>query len=37
MLDAPDLTSKPAYVDFMEAGAGSLVVLAPIQRNSGLD
>jgi pimeloyl-ACP methyl ester carboxylesterase len=27
MLDATDLTSKPAYVDFMEAGAGSLVVL----------
>lgn len=27
MLDATDLTSKPAYVDFTEAGAGSLVVL----------
>ena len=27
MLDATDLTAKPAYVDFMEAGAGSLVVL----------
>lgn len=27
MLDATDLTSTPAYVDFTEAGAGSLVVL----------